>query len=82
MLKQIHKSGCSKLQVRLPRSRINPIKTLINKMPASGAREKSTGRIERRITELGLAYTSTPCKVKKNSYLLLSSLQGVSVSQH
>lgn len=35
-------------------------------MPASGAGEKNTGRIERRITYLGLAYTSTSCKVKNN----------------
>lgn len=70
LLKQICKSGCSKLQMRLPRSRINPIKTLINKMPASGAREKSTGRTERRITDLGLAYTSTSCKVKKMSLFI------------
>lgn len=55
--------------MRPPRSRTNPIKTLINKMPASGAREKSTGRIERRITDPGLAYTSTPSKEKEKLFI-------------
>lgn len=55
--------------MRPPSSRTNPIKSLINKMPASGAREKSTGRIERRIADLGLAYTSTPSKEKEKLFI-------------
>lgn len=38
-------------------------------MPASGAREKSTGRIERRITDLGLAYTSTASKEEEKLFI-------------
>lgn len=69
LLKETHKSVFSKLQMSPPRSRTNPIKALINKMPASGAREKSTGRVERRITDLGLAYTSTPSKEEKKLFI-------------
>lgn len=74
-------SGRDELQLSPPKSRANSIKSIVNKMPASGAKVKGGADQRRELQAWDQLALQQQLKKRKSSYLCLASLPGVCITQ-